>query len=48
MLKGTHRLVSLLDKNAFPEPGSVTRERVHPYVIRTEKRHAIDADGNPL
>jgi superfamily II DNA or RNA helicase len=43
-----HRLVSLLDKNAFPEPGSATRERVHPYVIRTEKRQAIDADGNPL
>jgi superfamily II DNA or RNA helicase len=43
-----YRLVSLLDKNAFPEPGSVTRERVHPYVIRTEKRQAIDADGNPL
>ena len=43
-----HRLVSLLDKNAFPEPGSVTRERVHPYVIRTEKRQAIDAEGNPL
>ena len=45
---GFHRLVSLLDKKAFPEPGSVTRERVHPYVIRTEKRQAIDADGNPL
>ncbi len=43
-----HRLVSLLDKNAFPEPASVTRERVQPYVIRTEKRQAIDADGNPL
>ncbi len=43
-----HRLVSLLDKNAFPEPGSVTRERVHPYVIRTEKRQAMDGDGNPL
>jgi superfamily II DNA or RNA helicase len=43
-----HRLVSLLDKNAFPDPGSVTRERVHPYVIRTEKRQAIDAAGNPL
>jgi len=43
-----HRLVSLLDKNAFPEPGSVTRERVHPYLIRTEKRQAIDAEGNPL
>jgi superfamily II DNA or RNA helicase len=43
-----HRLVSLLDKDAFPDPGSVTRERVNPYVIRTEKRQAIDADGNPL
>jgi hypothetical protein len=43
-----HRPVSLLDKNAFPEPGSVTRERIHPYVIRTEKRQAIDSDGNPL
>ena len=43
-----HRLVSLLDKNAFPDPGSVTRERIHPYVIRTEKRQAIDPDGNPL
>jgi superfamily II DNA or RNA helicase len=43
-----HRLVSLLDKNAFPEPGSVTRERIHPYVIRTEKRQAIDADGDSL
>jgi superfamily II DNA or RNA helicase len=43
-----HRLVSLLDKNAFPEPASVTRERIHPYVIRTEKRQAIDPNGNPL
>ena len=38
--------MSLLDKNAFPEPGSVTRERIHPYVIRTEKRQAIDAEGD--
>ena len=36
------------DDPAFPEPGSVTRERIHPYVIRTEKRQAIDPDGNPL
>lgn len=43
-----HRLVSLLDRNAFPEPGSITRDRVRPYVIRTEKRQAIDPDGNPL
>ena len=43
-----HRLMSLLDAQAFPDIGSVTRERVQPYVIRTEKRRAIDADGKPL
>ncbi|MFH1006464.1 MAG: helicase-related protein [Candidatus Latescibacterota bacterium] len=43
-----HRLVSLIDAQKFPDIGSVTRERVHPYVIRTEKRHAIDAEGKPL
>jgi SNF2 family DNA or RNA helicase len=43
-----HRLVALLDKEAFPDTGSVSQERVQPYVIRTEKRHAIDARGNPL
>ena len=43
-----HRLVSLLDAQAFPDVGSVTRNRVQPYVIRTEKRHAITAEGKPL
>ena len=43
-----HRLVSLIDAREFPDVGSVTRERVQPYVIRTEKRHAIDADGKRL
>ncbi len=43
-----HRLVSLIDAQAFPDIGSVTRERVQPYVIRTEKRRAIDAEGKPL
>jgi len=43
-----HRLVSLIDENAFPDVDSVTRDRVQPYVIRTEKRHAIDAEGKPL
>ncbi len=43
-----HRLVSLIDSQAFPDVGSVTRDRVQPYVIRTEKRQAIDADGKPL
>ena len=43
-----HRLVSLLDEDAFPHVGAVTRERVRPYVIRNEKRRAIDAQGVPL
>lgn len=43
-----HRLVSLIDAQEFPDVSSVTRERVQPYVIRTEKRRAIDAYGNPL
>ncbi len=43
-----HRLVSLLDAQDFPDVGSVTRDRVQPYVIRTEKRHAITAEGKPL
>jgi len=43
-----HRLVSLIDFQAFPNVGSVTRDRVQSYVIRTEKRQAIDADGKPL
>lgn len=43
-----HRLMSLLDDEAFPDLDSVSRDRVAPYVIRTEKRKAIDADGNPL
>src|SRR5690625_2544345 len=42
------RLLSLLDETAFPDEFSVSRERVAPYVLRTEKRKAIDADGNPL
>lgn len=45
---GFHRLLSLLDAEAFPNVNSVTRERVRPYVIRTEKRSAIDAEGKPL
>ncbi len=43
-----HRLVSLIDGQEFPDVSSVTRERVQPYVIRTEKRHAIDSEGKPL
>lgn len=43
-----HRLMNLLDNDAFPDMDSVSRDRVAPYVIRTEKRKAIDADGKPL
>lgn len=43
-----HRLISLLDPKAFPNISSLTRDRVQPYIIRTEKRRAIDAQGQPL
>ena len=43
-----HRLLSLIDATAFPDPGAISSERVRPFVIRTEKRRAIDADGQPL
>lgn len=43
-----HRLLTLLDAEAFPDQASVTRNRVAPFVIRTEKRKAIDADGKAL
>jgi len=42
------RLMAFIDKNEFISEDSIERERVEPYVIRTEKRVAIDADGNPL
>ena len=42
------RLMQLLDRDAFPDEGSVSRERVQPFVIRTEKRAAINAQGQPL
>jgi len=43
-----HRLMALLDKEAFPDVSSVTKERVQPYVVRTEKRISIDGTGKPL
>lgn len=42
------RLVRLLDKNAFPNTKAIVKEQVAPYVIRTEKREAIDNNGNKL
>ena len=43
-----HRLMQLIDRDSFPDESSVTSERVAPFVVRTEKRIAIDAEGNPL
>lgn len=43
-----HRLMNLLDGDVFPDMDSVSRDRVAPYVIRTEKRKSINADGKPL
>lgn len=45
---GFHRLMSLLDRDVFPDIASINQERVKPYVIRTEKRQAIDGEGQPL
>lgn len=42
------RLMSLLDPMAFPDLESVTRDRVSDFIIRTEKRKAVTADGKPL
>jgi len=42
------RLMSLLDPMAFPDLESVTRTKVSDFVIRTEKRKAVTAEGNPL
>jgi superfamily II DNA or RNA helicase len=42
------RLMQLIDRESFPDESSVNRDRVHPFVIRTEKRAAVDADGKPL
>jgi superfamily II DNA or RNA helicase len=43
-----HRLMSLLDEDAFPGLDSIRREKVAPFVIRTEKRRAIDHNGEDL
>lgn len=42
------RLVRLLDKDAFPNAKSVVKEQVAPFLIRTEKREAIDNNGHLL
>ena len=42
------RLIRLLDADAFPNAKSIVREQVAPFLIRTEKREAIDNNGKLL
>ncbi len=42
------RLIRLLDEKAFPNTKAIVKDQVAPFVIRTEKREAIDNDGNKL
>ena len=42
------RIMALLDHDEFFGPGSVSKEKVVRYVIRTEKRQAINDRGEPL
>ncbi len=42
------RLVRLLDEQAFPNYKSIVKEQVAPYLIRSEKREAIDNNVNLL
>ncbi len=45
---GFYRLMNILEHDDFPDQQSVTRERVQSYVVRTEKRNAIDHNGEKL
>ncbi|WP_352418697.1 helicase-related protein [Proteiniborus sp.] len=42
------RLIRLLDEKAFPSYKAIIKEQVAPFVIRNEKREAIDNEGNKL
>ena len=42
------RLLGLLDQDAFPNYQSLIKENVSQYIIRTEKREAIDNKGERL
>lgn len=42
------RLMRLLDEQAFPNYRAVVKEQVAPFIIRTEKREAVDNLGNIL
>lgn len=42
------RLLSLLDEHAFADGEAIHRETIKPHVIRSAKRHTVDAEGKPL
>ena len=42
------RLVRMIDADAFPNERAVVKEQVAPYLIRSEKREALDNEGNKL
>jgi len=42
------RILALLDSDAFSGEGMPSIQELEPYVIRTEKRQAIDYNGKPL
>lgn len=42
------RLIRLVDEKAFPNFKAIVKEQVAPYLIRTEKREAIDNSGKKL
>jgi hypothetical protein len=41
------RLIRFLDPDALPGDDAISREAVAPFIIRTEKRRAIDTEGKP-
>lgn len=41
-------LVRMIDADAFPNERAVVKEQVAPYLIRSEKREALDNEGNKL
>lgn len=45
---GFQRVMALLDRDEFITSGAIRREKVVPFVIRTEKRRAINEKGDPL
>jgi len=42
------RLLSLLDPDQFIDEAAITPDKVEPYVVRTEKRQAVDRHGQKL